>query len=249
VKITVIGPGRAGTAISQHAAAAGLACVLTRSYDLECDVVLLAVPERVIAAVAAEVPLGPAVGMLSGAAPLALLHPHSRRFVLHPMQTIQPNRSDLQLLGCAAGITASDAELAALAADLACRLGMRPVDVPDEVRPLPHIACVLASNLLVAPLAAALAVLERAGLGPDAAELLGPLAERAVANALAAGPLAAPTGPLARGDRTTIEQHRATLARLDPALDEVYRLLSSAALPLVDPAAAAACAPALAASA
>ena len=232
MKITVIGPGRAGTAISQHAAAAGLACVLTRSYDLESDVVLLAVPDRVIAAVDPEKSKNISMG-----------------FVLHPMQTIQPNRSDLQLLGCAAGITASDTELAALAADLAWRLGMRPVDVPEEVRPLPHIACVLASNLLVAPLAAALAVLERAGLGPDAAELIGPLAERAVANALAAGPLAAPTGPLARGDRTTIEQHRATLARLDPALAEVYRLLSSAALPLVEPAAAAACAPALAASA
>lgn len=235
MRISVIGPGRAGTAISQHAHAAGIACALGRSADPDADVVLIAVPDDAVADVAGTVPVGPAVGTLSGSVPLAALAPHARRFALHPMQTIQPDRDDLQLTGCAAGITASDTATQTLAEDLARDLGMQPIPVPEEARPLPHIACVLASNLLLPALVAAMRALAAAGLDVDPRTALGPLIDRAVDNALASGPSATPTGPVARGDVGTVRAHRTQLRSVDPALDRTYALLSTALLPLVPP--------------
>jgi predicted short-subunit dehydrogenase-like oxidoreductase (DUF2520 family) len=232
MQIDVIGPGRAGTAIARHAAAAGIACRLGRCPSGQADVVLIATPDRAVRQVAEAVPAGPAVGTLSGSVPLDHLLPHARRFALHPMQTIQPG-DGLPLAGCAAGITADDEATAALARELAERLGMRPVDIPAAARPLPHVACVLASNLLAAPLAAAVQVLAAADPAIDPRATLGPLAHRAIDDALAAGPGAQPTGPLARGDVDTVRRHLEALEALDPRLAEAYRELSLATLPLL----------------
>lgn len=243
--ISVIGPGRAGTAISQGLRDAGHVCVLARDVDPAATVVLLAVPDDAVAAVAALVPAGPAVGMLSGSVPLAALEPHARRFVLHPMQTIQPDRDDRQVAGCAAGITASDDETAALARSLARDCAMVPLDIPEHVRPLPHIACVFASNLLFPALVGAMRTLAAAGLDGERMSLLGPLAHRAVDNALASGLSASATGPAARGDVGTVRSHCALLTEVDSDLAATYRALTSALLPLLSPAAGAAIAPAL----
>jgi len=234
VRITVIGPGRAGTAIHEAAQAAGIASALTRDATdaVGCDVALIAVPDDAVAAVAALIPAGPAVGMLSGSVPLAALGGRPRAFCLHPMQTIQLGGGP-QLAGAGAGISAGDAEGLALAGDLARALGMRPVEVPETARPLPHIACVFASNLLLPALAAAMAVLDEAGLGADRAALLGPLAHRAVDNALADGARVRPTGPVARGDTATLRAHRAALHDHDAELEATYVRLSEALLPLV----------------
>ena len=246
MRIIVIGPGRAGTAIDEAARAAGHAVRLTRDVAeaAGADVVLLAVPDDAIGAVAAATPAGPALGMLSGSAPLGALGDRDGTFCLHPMQTIQPGGGP-QLVGCAAGITAVDPATAELARQLARDLGMVPVDIPEASRPLPHIACVFASNLLLPALAAALRTLELAGLGDRHGDLLGPLAHRALENALADGTAVRATGPLARGDARTVAAHRATLAAVDPALERVYVQLSTALLPLVDDRAAHLAAPAL----
>lgn len=234
MRITVIGPGRAGTTIDEAARAAGHASRLTRDAAVaDGDVVILAVPDAAVAEVARAVPLGPALGTLSGSVPLADLGPRERVFCLHPMQTIQPG-GGLQLTGCAAGITASDAATAELVRGLAADLGMHPVDVPEASRPLPHLACVFASNLVLPALAAALRTLELAGLEHDRAALLGPLAHRALDNALADGARVRPTGPVARGDAGTLAAHRAVLAARDPDLERAYVALSSLLLPLVD---------------
>jgi predicted short-subunit dehydrogenase-like oxidoreductase (DUF2520 family) len=234
VRITVIGPGRAGTAIHEAARAAGIDCALTRiaADAAGADVAIIAVPDAAVAEVVAQVPPGPAVGMLSGSVPLAVLGDRARAFCLHPMQTIQPGGGP-QLAGAAAGITATDAAGLALAADLARALGMHTVEVPEAARPLPHIACVFASNLLLPALAAAMRTLDLAGLGDARADLLGPLAHRAVDNALADGAAVRPTGPVARGDAATVVAHRERLALADPALERAYVLLSEALVPLV----------------
>jgi predicted short-subunit dehydrogenase-like oxidoreductase (DUF2520 family) len=154
VRIIVIGPGRAGTAIHQHACAAGFESRLTRELGgaATTDVVVLAVPDPSQAQVAAAVPVGPLICSLSGALPLDELPPGAA--VLHPMQTIQPGRDDLQLSGCTAGITAADPDTSARVADLATALGMRPIEIPEAMRPVPHIACVLASTRLLPGLVA-----------------------------------------------------------------------------------------------
>lgn len=245
MKLTVIGPGRAGTAIHQHACHAGLASTLERTATGDVDIVLIAVPDPAVAEVAQAIPAGPLVGMVSGSVPLGALAPHTHAFVMHPMQTIQPNRSDLQLTGCAAGITATDAATAQTASDLAHLLGMHPVSVAEALRPLPHIASVFASNLLLPSLVSAMEVLAAAGLDDEREVILGPLVRRAVDNALAQGIPAAATGPVARGDLATVQLHRRRLRLVNAQLDRAYALLSTALLPLVSPRSAAAVAPAL----
>jgi predicted short-subunit dehydrogenase-like oxidoreductase (DUF2520 family) len=234
VRITVIGPGRAGTAIDEAARRTGHVCRLTRdAASADGDAAILAVPDDAVAAAAALVPVGPALGMLSGSVPLADLGRRERVFCLHPMQTIQPGGGP-QLAGCAAGVTASDPATAELARGLARDLGMHPVDVSETERPIPHIACVFASNLALPALAAAMRTLELAGLGDERAALLGPLAHRAIDNALADGARVRVTGPVARGDARTVAAHRAALAAADPALERAYVGLSALLLPLVD---------------
>ena len=245
MKLTVIGPGRAGTAIHQHACHAGLACTLGRTATADVDVVLIAVPDPAVAEVAQAIPVGPLVGMVSGSVPLDALATHPHAFVMHPMQTIQPDRGELQLTGCAAGITATDAATARQASDLAHLLGMNPVAVAEELRPLPHIASVFASNLLLPSLVSAMEVLAAAGLDDQREAILGPLVRRAVDNALADGMSAPATGPVARGDLATVQLHRRRLQAVNAQLDRAYALLSTALLPLVSPTEATAVAPGL----
>jgi len=94
--IQVIGAGRVGSAVSARLRERGLSLV-----DGGADVVLLCVPDRAIAEVAAAVEPGPWIAHTSGATPLAALDPHERRFGVHPLQTFTRERGAEQLDGAA----------------------------------------------------------------------------------------------------------------------------------------------------
>jgi predicted short-subunit dehydrogenase-like oxidoreductase (DUF2520 family) len=83
----------------------------------------------------------------------------------------------------------------------------------------------MASNLLIALEESAAELFERLGV-EDARELLAPLVLRTAANWAERGP-AALTGPIARGDRATIERHRAALAQTAPELLPTYDALAA----------------------
>jgi predicted short-subunit dehydrogenase-like oxidoreductase (DUF2520 family) len=240
MRIAVVGPGRAGRTFHLRLSARGFDASLGRTVPppAEADIVLLAVPDRAIAEVAAPIGADVWTGMLSGATPLATLGPSPRRFVLHPLQTLT-GVAAAELDGVPACVTGASAEADQLATTLALRLGLRPVLVPEAARPLPHIAAVLAGNALAAPLAAARAALAAAGLDEDAGALLGPLAHRSVDHALAVGADGRPTGPVARGDEGTVRLHLATLEQRAPELLEAYRTSALQTASLVDPDAAA----------
>jgi predicted short-subunit dehydrogenase-like oxidoreductase (DUF2520 family) len=104
---------------------------------------------------------------------------------------------------------------------------MRPFEVPEEHRAAYHAAASIASNLLVALEESAAALLEKAGVD-DARELLAPLVLRTAANWAERGPEAL-TGPIARGDRETVERHRAALAELAPEFLPMYEALATRA--------------------
>jgi predicted short-subunit dehydrogenase-like oxidoreductase (DUF2520 family) len=101
---------------------------------------------------------------------------------------------------------------------------MRPFEVPEDNRAAYHAAASIASNLLVALQEAATDLLERAGVG-DARELLTPLVLRTAANWAERGP-GALTGPIARGDRETVERHREAIAESAPELIPLYEALA-----------------------
>jgi predicted short-subunit dehydrogenase-like oxidoreductase (DUF2520 family) len=245
--VAIIGPGRAGMALAALCEARSMDALLTRDPAAAAGarIAVLAVPDDAIAAVAREVPSGPWLGTLSGTTPLTALGWGPKRFVLHPAQTLSADGGAAQWEGVTAFVTGAAPEALEAARQFALELGLRPLALAEAQRPLPHIACVLASNYLVALEATAVGLLGRAGIAPeDAVVALRPLVDRTVHSALGDGGLR-PTGPVARGDAGTINRHVEALASAAPDLLPLYRLLGEATLPLVDPDAARRAAPAL----
>ena len=129
--------------------------------------------------------------------------------------------------GTPAAIAGSDEAAISFARALSEALGMNPFEIPEESRAAYHAAAAMASNLLVALEESASELVERIGVD-DARELLAPLVMRTAANWAERGPEAL-TGPIARGDRATVERHRAAIAETAPELLPVYDALAARA--------------------
>ncbi len=183
------------------------------------DLVLLCVSDGAIPEVAQGVPRGPWVAHVSGATTLAALDPHTRRFSVHPLQTLTTERGAEQLDGAWCAVTGETDEARGLATWLAETLGLRPFVLADADRPLYHAAAVIAGNYLVTLYRTASALFERVGVPPEA---LVPLMERTIANGFVL------TGPIARGDQATIDAHLDALRERAPDLVPLYLALAAA---------------------
>src|SRR3954464_2137613 len=207
--VTVIGRGRVGSAVAARLLERG---VEVRADDAE--LVLLCVPDRAIAEVAAGIEPGPWVAHVSGATPLAALDPHERRFSVHPLQTFTLERGPEQLDGAWAAVTAETDEARAAGQELAGTLGLRPFDLDDSARTLYHAGAAMASNYLVTLYRAASHLFEDAGAPPEA---LVPLMTRTIENGFQL------TGPIARGDWAVVDAHLGALHEAHPQLDPMHR--------------------------
>jgi predicted short-subunit dehydrogenase-like oxidoreductase (DUF2520 family) len=212
--VTVIGAGRAGSAIAARLRERGVA---VRD---DAELRLLCVPDRAIAEVARSIEPGPWVAHVSGGTPLAALDPHTNRFSVHPLQTLTKERGPEQLDGAWGGVTAESDEAHERAVWLAETLGLRPFDLPDETRALYHASCAVASNFLVTLYRVASELAASAGAPPEG---LVPLMTRTIENGFEL------TGPIARGDWETVERHRAALR--DTRFAELYELLAAETRP------------------
>jgi predicted short-subunit dehydrogenase-like oxidoreductase (DUF2520 family) len=213
-KVDVIGArGRVGSAVSARLAERGLA---PAGHD--SDVVLLCVPDRAIAEVAAAVEPGPCVGHVSGGTPLAALAPHVHRFSLHPLQTFTHDRGPEQLDGAWAAVTGETEEARAVGTALAGVLGLRPFELADERRALYHAGAAIASNYLVTLRRMAGELLAAASVPEEA---LDPLMRRVIENDFQL------TGPIERGDWETVARHRDAIAEHAPDLLEAYDALAA----------------------
>ena len=214
--VTVIGSGRAGTAL--------VARLRERGVDVrpEGELRLLCVPDRAIAEAAAAIEPGPWVAHVSGGTPLAALDPHLRRFSVHPLQTLTLGRGPEQLDGAWGAVTAGDDEAYEHGLWLARTLGLRPFRLSDDRRALYHAGAAIASNFLVTLERAAAQLFEDAGAPPEA---LVPLMTRTIENGFEL------TGPIARGDWETVERHLAAIRSDEPQLEGVYTALAEATRP------------------
>ncbi len=125
-------------------------------------------------------------------------------------------------------------------------LGARAVFLEAENLPLYHAGAVMASNYVVALADAARSLLIKAGVPADQAlPALIPLLASVVQNLAQVGLPGALTGPVERGDVTSVERHLRALAARAPELVELYRLVGRDVLRLarekskLDPASAA----------
>jgi predicted short-subunit dehydrogenase-like oxidoreductase (DUF2520 family) len=208
----LIGAGRVGSAMAARLRERGL--------DLSSDepeLVLLCVPDRAIAEVAAGIATGPWIAHVSGATPLAALDPHRRRFGLHPLQTFTRDRGAEQFDGAYAAVTAESDEAADVAGWLARTLGLEPFALADGKRVAYHAGAAIASNYLVTLRRAAGSLLEAAGAPPEARD---PLMRRTIENGFEL------TGPIARGDWDTVDAHLAAIRAERPQLEPMYVALA-----------------------
>ena len=212
--VNVIGArGRVGSAMSARLA--------ERDVELRHEgaaLVLLCVPDRAIAEVAAEIDPGPWVAHVSGGTPLGALDPHVARFSLHPLQTFTLGRGPEQLDGAWAAVTGETEAAVETATSLAETLGLRPFVLADESRALYHAGAAIASNYVVTLRRAAGELLAAAGAPAGA---LDPLMRRVIENEFQL------TGPIERGDWETVERHRSAIAAVAPDLLEAYDALAT----------------------
>lgn len=217
--IHIIGTGRAGSAIRARLAERGVRVTDGREPAPGAELVLLCVPDSVIGEVAAAVAVGPWIAHVSGATRLDALDPHHRRFSVHPLQTLTRDRGAEQLDGAWGAIGGQTAEALEGARWLAETLGLRPFEVADADRALYHAAAVIGGNAIVTLHQAATRLLAEVGAPEDA---IVPLMLRTIENGFDL------TGPLARGDRPTLEAHLAALEERAPDLVPLYRALVEA---------------------
>jgi predicted short-subunit dehydrogenase-like oxidoreductase (DUF2520 family) len=212
--VAVVGAGRVGSAVAAR--------LRERGVDLRehhAELVLLCVPDRAIAEVAAGIGTGPWVAHVSGGTPLGALDPHEKRFSVHPLQTFVRWRGPEQLDGAYAAVTAETDEARELGFDLARLLGLQPFALADEDKPLYHAAAAFACGYLVTLQRIATSLFEAVGAPPEG---LLPLMRRTMDNRFEL------TGPIARGDVETVERHLEALRGRRPELEALYRALAEA---------------------
>ena len=219
-------------------AVAGVAAFSAAPPDLllEADVILLAVADGAIAEVArtlvgsglvtrhhsllhcsgvisAEEALAPVADKIGGMA------------MMHPLRAIPDGRAAMRhMKGTVFGIEGNERGRREAHA-LVAHMGATALELSGVQVAAYHAAAVIASNYLVVLIEAAAELFAGVGIPPEqAAAALVPLAEGTLENLRDKGPAAALTGPIRRGDRTTVERHLAALAGR-PDLLALYRAL------------------------
>lgn len=212
-----------GTALAAALAARGTEVVgpLRRSDPVTGSIILLAVPDREIAAAARGVPKTALVGHIAGAMTLEVFA-EREAFSMHPLMTAVDGRAEFD--GASAAIAGSTPHALDVARALATRLGMAPIEIPDDRRAAYHAAASIAANFLVT--LETMAARVGAGAGLERRHLL-PLARAALENWGALGAKAL-TGPIARGDMETVERHREVIAANAPEVLAAWEALVTA---------------------
>ncbi len=228
MKIGIIGPGKLGKSLCKLLSACGHQVRLYgREGTPDEPVVLLTVPDRELSAVAATIAPGRVLLHCSGASEFEILRPHRPAGSFHPLMTFPGIEIGLPHLKDVPVAIAGDEAAQHIAETLAKDLEMKPFRVPGS-RSLYHAAAVMAGNFSTALLASGAQMLTAAGVpAKEAPALLLPLAIASLTNAQT-DPANSLTGPAARNDQSTIDEHRAALqkANLEHLL-ESYDVMTS----------------------
>ncbi|AMP00998.1 hypothetical protein CAter282_3185 [Collimonas arenae] len=221
---------------AQQASAFIGAGTATASYaDLRpADVYLLSVSDDQIAAccaalaAAGKLQSGTIVfhcsGALSSLALQAAIEHGAAVASIHPIRSFaDPQQVAEHFAGTWCGSEGDDDALAVLGPAFSA-IGGHLVPIQREQKTLYHAAAVFASNYLVTLIDVAQQVYAAAGIPPELAlKLIEPLLSESAANAFRLGPATALTGPIARGDVTTVARQQRALQQHQPHLAELYR--------------------------
>lgn len=146
---------------------------------------------------------------------------------MHPVQTFSLTDSAARFSGITISLE-GDNEVTSFLAKMVDEMQAVALPLDKSQKQMVHIAAVFASNYLVALLGTVDELLSTEGID-NGLEMLKPLIRQTVENVLSKGPGDALTGPVARGDLKTVEQHQ---ARLSSAHRTLYDELGLRALRL-----------------
>ncbi len=207
----------------------------------EAELLILAVPDDVIEELAGDLRLygGQALVHTSGVLGAEALEPAraagSQVGAFHPLVAFADTERAIEALHGATIAVEGDDQLAALLADMAEALGATAVRLAPGGKAAYHAAAVLAAGGFVALLDAIAQLGKAAGLDEQGAlAIYGGLIEQTLGNARALGIRAALTGPMTRGDVSTLELHLDAMARLAPAALPLYRAAAEREIALAE---------------
>lgn len=241
-RVAIVGPGRVGRTLARAFESGGIevAALVGWTDDPEAlgsaQAVLLTVPDDAIGdtfsrlarqghigaqhvvlhcsgLVSSRVLLGGQVSPLGAAA-------------MHPMLAFADVEQTLRMLaGTTFGVEGDEVGVA-VAHQLVDVLGGSVVTVGEEARPAYHLACVMASNGLVALTDMAEQIMRDAGVqGEAVGRGLAHLVSGTARNMASLGVRPAMTGPVVRGDARTVERHLALLESSSPEIPDAYAVL------------------------
>jgi predicted short-subunit dehydrogenase-like oxidoreductase (DUF2520 family) len=225
--------GRTASHAARAAAFIGPTVTASRISDVAefADHVLIAVSDDAIATVADELALS---GLRSGVALHTagaygpqLLHALAARGVscgvFHPLQTVADPELGVSALTGASFAVGGDAAAVAWAEQLVAMARGTPLRIRDNGFASYHAGAVMAGNVVVAAIDAAVVLMHAAGVERGAAlRAIRPLCLTSAQNALELGPEAALTGPVQRGDAETVSAHVAALADSPRYVADLY---------------------------
>jgi predicted short-subunit dehydrogenase-like oxidoreductase (DUF2520 family) len=218
---------------------AGVPTALDAPLEL-ADVNLLSVPDDALSGLALRLaarsaPVGALAFHASGVMDSAVLAPLAAQGLacgsLHPAFSFaEPARAVETFAGTLCALEGDAPAMASLSA-FADAVGGRAFALKPGSKAAYHASLAIASNFLVTLTGFAQSVAAQAGIDDDCARLLlGNLMHQSLDNALSLGAAAALTGPIVRGDVTTVERHLAVLTA--PRQAALYRALGRATLAL-----------------
>jgi predicted short-subunit dehydrogenase-like oxidoreductase (DUF2520 family) len=238
--MAIVGTGRMGRALTLLLAGRGIPVLAAAGRAPQAAAgsshVLIAVADDALPAVAARLAAAGLRGAIvlhtSGAAGpaglKALGEAGNATGVLHPLQTVPSPEAGVQSLPGSAFAYAGEAAAAEWALELIAALGGQPLAIDPARWALYHAAAVMACNYHATLVDCAFELMQGAGAGRDeAGRALAPLMRATTENLLKLGPADALTGPIRRGDVSTIRAH---MAALQSAPAETLRLYSAAGL-------------------
>lgn len=154
---------------------------------------------------------------------------------VHPLRSISDPATPASDLRHTFFALEGDPQAVARARSFVELVGGEPHELPSDAKSAYHAAATLASNGVYALLAASRTLIESAGIrGQSLERALASLARQSAANAEALSVERAVTGPVVRGDASTVLSHVTTLSECAPELVPLYVNLAERLLELAE---------------
>ncbi|NLZ28378.1 MAG: prephenate dehydrogenase/arogenate dehydrogenase family protein [Firmicutes bacterium] len=200
------------------------------------DIVFITTPDRVIGDVCREIAQnggfrdGQVVLHTSGAHDSTLLEPAKQAganiLSMHPLQTFPSSETGFQNLPGSYFTLEGDERALEVGQKLVAAFEGVALTIPTEMKPLYHASACVVCNYFVALIDLGLKMMEVAGVDRrEALPAMMPLIEGTLANMKRVGVPKALTGPIDRGDASTIGRHMEKMKEAMPRVMEIYRLL------------------------